>query len=196
MEVLGIVAIGIAGFVVGCVGAEFIIRFLRGFRKEKDLSPVEFEQAFVAISAGQNPGREEPMKHYRQGDVLLVKIEDLPEVKRYDSSGVSQGIVRAELGTDVVLAYGEATGHAHVLDREKVEAWVRTASKEPPTKAVWDSAAERFIRVMEATSLKHLNLLKDGSPTGEHADIALDPGVYRVVRQREWTDEQERWVND
>lgn len=139
----------------------------------------------------------EPMKHYRQGDVMLVKVKDLPKAKMADPGYMpSLYSNKISMEGDVVLAYGESTGHAHVLDHEKVEAWVTTASKEPPTKAVWDAAADRFIRVMETTSLKHLNLLDGGKPTGEHADIPLDPGVYKVVRQREWTDEQERWVND
>lgn len=140
------------------------------------------------------------MKHYRQGDVMLVKVKDLPKPEAkpktmFDALS-SAKTNQVELDGDVVLAYGESTGHAHVLDHKKVEAWVTTASKEAPTKAVWDAAADRFIRVMETTSLKHLNLLDGGKPTGEHADIPLDPGVYKVVRQREWTDEQERWVND
>lgn len=158
----------------------------------------------VEVSGGRTVSQEfgqmiepkgEPMKHYRQGDVMLVKVKDLP-AKQGDSSGFYRDTVPVGMDGDVVLAYGESTGHAHVLDHEKVEAWVTTASKEAPTKAVWDAAADRFIRVMEATSLKHLNLLDGGKPTGEHADIPLDPGVYKVVRQREWTDEQERWVND
>ncbi|HEY9759144.1 MAG TPA: hypothetical protein V6C97_28515 [Oculatellaceae cyanobacterium] len=43
-------------------------------------------------------------KHYRQGDVVLVEIEDLPE-------GASEELV----SDDIVLALGEATGHSHRL---------------------------------------------------------------------------------
>jgi hypothetical protein len=61
-----------------------------------------------------------------------------------------------------VLAYGEVTGHHHsvaVADSELV------------------SAAEQvYLRIMSATTLDHQ----------EHGSIALAPGNYRVVRQREY----------
>jgi hypothetical protein len=121
---------------------------------------------------------------YRQGDVLLVKLE--PHL-------VPFGLVPLDVGQKVILAYGEHTGHAHVLDGAKVKAVLR--SDHPIT--TWDAAAERFIQVLEGTHLRHLDLPRGEAPTGEHADIALSPGVYRVIRQREWTDDDEqRWVND
>ena len=123
---------------------------------------------------------------FRQGDVLLVKVKELPKKRGFFS------IVREYTG-DVVLAYGEATGHAHILDKDKVKAFVQTDEK--PTKGVWDQSAERFIQVLEKTNLKHRHL-PTGEATGEHADIELDPGVYKVVRQREWTEETNRWVED
>lgn len=131
---------------------------------------------------------KQPM--YRQGDVLLIKVSG-PEFDFKTSRG---GILyrKDPAKAGVVLAYGEVTGHAHVLEAEKVEAL--TTDKTSP----WDAAAERYIRVLEETSLKHLDLPAGGSPTGEHADIPLDPGLYKVVRQREWTDDMERtrYVSD
>jgi len=69
--------------------------------------------------------------------------------------------VEAENGR-LVLARGEATGHHHsvaVSDAELI-----------------DSAEGVFLRIMAATPLEHQ----------EHGAITLEPGVYRVVRQREY----------
>lgn len=42
------------------------------------------------------------MKLYRQGDVLIKKISDLPK-----------NSIKQELEGDIILALGEVTGHAH-----------------------------------------------------------------------------------
>jgi hypothetical protein len=65
----------------------------------------------------------------------------------------------------VVLAYGEATGHGHALHEPGV-AMLRAANQEV------------FLRVLEPSTLVH----------EEHDRIAIPPGLYRVVRQREWSD--------
>lgn len=112
------------------------------------------------------------MTMYRQGDVLLVKIDALPKQKMKNVTPKDR----------IVLAYGEVTGHAHAVYPE-----VTVLNKTPQLKAkLWDAGAERFLQVMEKTALRH----------EEHADVPLDPGVYRVVRQREWDEEQERYVAD
>ena len=62
----------------------------------------------------------------------------------------------------LVLARGEATGHHHsvaVVDGELI-----------------DTAEGVFLTIMAATPLVHQ----------EHGAITLEPGVYRVVRQREY----------
>ncbi len=63
-----------------------------------------------------------------------------------------------------VLALGEATGHHHSVaaaDAELLET----------------EAHEVFLRVMRATPLEHQ----------EHGAVALEPGVYRVTRQVEYS---------
>ncbi len=54
------------------------------------------------------------MKTYRQGDVLLVRVDSIPE----------QG-AQILLRTDgrIVLAYGESTGHSHTITAPKVK-WI------------------------------------------------------------------------
>lgn len=95
---------------------------------------------------------------YRQGDVLLVPVDSIPKdcepVKR-DKRGV-------------VLAEGEATGHAHVLhDRGTV------LYSQPGKKA-------RHLRVVRTDALLH----------EEHTAQPINPGLYRVVIQTEYRDKE------
>ena len=103
---------------------------------------------------------------FRQGDVLLVRVAALPEG--------AKDITPEER---IVLAYGEVTGHAHAIEELAVKA--RPAR-------LWDAGAERFLQVLEKTSLRH----------EEHAPIDLPEGVYRVVQQREYSPEEIRNVAD
>jgi hypothetical protein len=101
---------------------------------------------------------------YRQGDVLLIRQEHLPDGAKELQREPSR----------IVLAYGEATGHAHVVSAELSRAF-----------ALADGT--RFIQTKEGASLTH----------EEHAPIDMAPGVYRVVLQREYTNIAEvRYVRD
>lgn len=114
------------------------------------------------------------MKIYRQGDVLLIKVTELP--KRCKDITPKDRIV---------LAYGEVTGHAHAVYPEVVgEDHGKPLTRLPA--ALWDAGAERFLQVMENTALKH----------EEHSPIPLEKGIYKVVRQREYDPEQDRYVAD
>jgi hypothetical protein len=88
---------------------------------------------------------------FRQGDVLLVPVTEMPHGRP----------VEADAGR-LVLARGEATGHHHSVAVEDGE--------------LVDAAEGVFLRIMAPTPLEHQ----------EHAPITLQPGVYRVVRQREY----------
>ena len=110
---------------------------------------------------------KQPLHIFRQGDVLLVRIGDLPA----DAAPCT-------VPGDVVLAYGEVTGHAHRLDPTTVKPFAKGGS--------WSPTAERFIQAMEGAQLTH----------EEHATIALPPGNYRVVQQREYHPEELRNVSD
>lgn len=96
----------------------------------------------------------------RQGDVLLVRVDQLPE-------GAS--VVPRDNGR-LVLAYGEATGHAHVVDAPPADATLLTTTEN-----------DRFLQLVTAAPLVH----------EEHATIELAPGVYRQVPQEEWADSME-----
>ena len=91
----------------------------------------------------------------RQGDLLLVPVEGLPE-----------GAHRVRSGR-LVLAEGEATGHAHVVDDERA-----SLHRHP-----WRPAA-RYLHVVgdESVFLVH----------EEHDRLRVAPGVYELRRQREY----------
>lgn len=75
----------------------------------------------------------------------------------------------------IILAYGEATGHHHAIEDTDVELF-ETAN-----------AVDRWLRVgSEGATLAHQ----------EHAAVALPPGDYRVVRQREYSPEAIQNVAD
>lgn len=102
---------------------------------------------------------------YRQGDVLLVPVPQLPP----DLTQVLEGP-----GGRIVLAYGEASGHAHTFAPKAV-----TALRH------WRSAIDMpdYITVpRRGAQLQHENLTGGAA---DHAPIALPPGHYQVVRQRQ-----------
>lgn len=104
------------------------------------------------------------MKQLRQGDVLLQVVKFIPE-------GAT------EIEGNVILAFGEVTGHAHAI---KLPATERHKVK------YWNAGAERFLQVMEKVALTH----------EEHGEIVLDKGLYRQGFQVEDFGEEVRRVTD
>lgn len=102
---------------------------------------------------------------FRQGDVLVVPIESIP-------SGLAE--VPRDNGR-LVLAYGEATGHAHVVDGEAVLLAADVAELD-----------ERFLHIEQEAQLVH----------DEHDTITLPAGDYIVRRQREYAPEANTLVAD
>jgi hypothetical protein len=103
-------------------------------------------------------------EQYRQGDVLLVRMQNrtLPEAT----------LVPRDQGR-IILALGEATGHAHAIaaaDAELLEV----------------ADGERYLRVDGPAALTH----------EEHGAIELEPGLYRVIRQREYGPGVPEYVRD
>lgn len=93
---------------------------------------------------------------YRQGDVLLVKVDSLPAQKKK---------IERESGR-IILAHGEVTGHAHAISHPGAQLW------QSQIKNDWSV----YLELNETTELQH----------EEHACITLEPGFYQVVRQREF----------
>ena len=100
------------------------------------------------------------MAIYRQGDVLLVPVGEIPK-----------GAKRVQPHR-LVIAEGEVTGHVHELVGGNVE--------------LFEKAQVVLAKIMAAPQLQH----------AEHATQTIEPGIYRIVRQREYTPEEIRQVAD
>lgn len=99
---------------------------------------------------------------YRQGDVLLRKVNTLPRKAR-------------KIKTDTILE-GEVTGHAHRIEQGSI--FLLSGSED-----------SMFVQVNPGGRLVH----------DEHGPIDLEPGIYEVVRQREYNPEHPEidwWVED
>jgi hypothetical protein len=103
---------------------------------------------------------------YRQGDVLIQAVDNIPKKTKK---------VKREHG-QLILAHGEVTGHCHAIIDESAE--LVTA----------EQAAELYLLVhgTDPVALTHQ----------EHATIMLPPGKYEVLRQLEYAPEQIRQVAD
>ena len=97
----------------------------------------------------------------RQGDVLLVQVEHLPD----SAERVRDDDASYPRRDGIILAFGEATGHAPRI----------TAPTE--VAGLWDAGAERFLQVIQTVALKH----------EEHLPVTIAPGIYRVAIQCEYT---------
>jgi hypothetical protein len=96
---------------------------------------------------------------YRQGDVLIV-----PMGKRKFKKARRR---RPENGR-VILAYGEATGHAHTMDADTVRLFEASDDE--------GDLITEVLMVDEPTLLTHQ----------EHHPIRVPRGMYRIIHQREY----------
>ena len=102
---------------------------------------------------------------YRQGDVLLVPIDKLP--------GNPGPVQQRDDQRRIVLAEGEATGHAHAIGDARARLYGADLGR-------------RFLKVLAEGGVELTH--------EEHATIRLPRGLYRVIRQREWFYEPNRTV--
>lgn len=108
-----------------------------------------------------------------QGDLLLRRIEALP---------ANAKLAQAEKGSFVV-AHSE-TGHNHVIaERQNVKLYT---TGDPMIS---------YLEVIEATD-KTETLLKHLRSFDTHETISIPPGIFEVRRQREYTPEGWRRVED
>ena len=100
---------------------------------------------------------------FRQGDVLLVLI-DPPDFSQAEEMPREDG--------RIVLAHGEATGHAHAIEADHATLFMLDG--------------DSTLHLEHAATLGH----------EEHAPIQLPPGDYSVVRQRVYSESLGRgWDN-
>ena len=107
--------------------------------------------------------------HYRHGDILLTVVDTIPE-----------GAIALQ---SVVVAEGEATGHAHTLCPPKAK---RQAKK--PDFEMFERGGQLFFRSgPRGVAIRHQ----------EHAPIDLPPNCcFAVIHQREWSPKGPKRVVD
>ena len=102
----------------------------------------------------------------RQGDVLIERIGDTGMLP------VGLSSIERDQEDRVILALGESTGHAHAIAERNAELFGKPGSD------------ERWLVIRSSGTA-----IEGGGAVlrhEEHAAIVLEPGVYRVTRQREY----------
>ena len=120
-------------------------------------------------------------KHYRHGDILLIKIDELPKNIKFKTK------------KDKVILKGEVTGHAHTLRGnakilEKAERIINPSptGSLPVRNLPMRSQVIGYAVVKEPTELIH----------EEHNTITLPVGTYEIKRQREYDSDYIKFVED
>lgn len=106
---------------------------------------------------------------FRQGDVLIIKIDELPKRNLLKKVEPVSG--------RVILAEGEVTGHAHALESDGV------ALLELPQEG---QTSRIFMELTKDSTVNH----------EEHGKIDLTKGFYEIRRQREYQPDEIRQVAD
>jgi len=110
-------------------------------------------------------------RQHRQGDVMLLEVDDIP------SSAKKVGPQKPGL---FVLAEGETSGHLHAVKAQKAEMFM--------------AGAAMYLALSEPQALRHGNPSQDWK--GDHNDIYLPAKKYRVVIDREYQPDGWRQVQD
>lgn len=120
-------------------------------------------------------------KQYRHGDILLIRIEELPKSKKFKTK------------KGKVILEGEVTGHAHRLKGnakilEKAERIINPSptGSLPVRNIPMRSQIIGYAVVKEPTELIH----------EEHNTITIPAGIYEIRRQREYDADYIRFVED
>jgi len=103
---------------------------------------------------------------YRQGDVLLERVSDIPERQKTRES---------------LLVRGEGRNHGHFISGTSLD--ISEAEEGELTEG--GGIITQYLEVREEAELKHL-LIDSQIWTQEHAPILIPPGKYRVIKQREF----------
>lgn len=110
-----------------------------------------------------------------QGDLLILRIEELPKnlIQQKPAEGGKH-----------IVAHSE-TGHHHVVDSACAEYFFEESSNDADFEG-----QVAYLKVNEPVSLKHLRSFDT------HEPIRIDPGLYRLIQQREYTPEGLRRAAD
>lgn len=104
------------------------------------------------------------LRSYRQGDIMLIEVNNIPKI------AVEEKINKQT----IVLAEGEATGHAHKIDNKNAALFIDKKKQ------------QLYIILTQPNELIH----------DEHGKIDMPIGKFKVIRKREYTPEAIRTVLD
>lgn len=107
----------------------------------------------------------------RQGDILLVRIGDA---------------VEGGDAAPLVVGHGEVTGHMHTIEAARPLAGDALVWDLFARTGEWSGNGQPLVAVEEDTRITHQ----------EHATLDVPAGIWRIVRQREYEPERERFVVD
>ena len=108
------------------------------------------------------------LKIYRQGDILFVKVSNIPQET-------------IKTGSKVIIEY-EATGHKHLIASNCTELY--ELEKDSHIQRRFGRNIIGFVNVLDDTLITH----------DEHQPIKLPKGKYQIIRQREFNPEGEHYA--
>lgn len=107
-----------------------------------------------------------------QGDFIIMRINDIPA-----------NVERIEPENGVYVVAHSETGHNHVMEMERVEAFKPAGVKEV-------DLYQMFLNVEAPTEINHLRSFDT------HETLLVPPGKYEIRRQREYVAEGFRRAQD
>lgn len=104
----------------------------------------------------------------RAGDVLLYPIDEIPQM--------------AQIARDPILAYGEESGHKHLVRGSQVQVY-ETRNPIPMKTLLKTVLVDKFVEVMLPAVLVHEN--REGKQA-DHKPKDVEPGKYMLIRETEF----------
>ncbi len=145
------------------------------------------DSSMLAMSMNVEHVRRETVTQYRQGDVLLVRVQEMP---------ANANVMPSRHGF-VILAEGEQTGHAHYV--RGLDAVMLEANEDMRRFAAENGVREGQAVLGGLCVTTDQTILWHGTPTAapmgprdaDHAAITLLRGDYLIVCPREYDDSEE-----
>lgn len=129
-------------------------------------------------------------KHYRHGDILLIKIDELPKNIKFKTK------------KSKIILKGEITGHAHRLNGSAKILEVAERIANPGFKLangveITTGPIPIPINQVRTQTIGYAVVDSPAELTHEeHNTITIPAGIYQIRRQREYDEEQIRFVED